>query len=209
MSVRDAVIPTIWKLALILPIPKPGKPTDQSTSHRPISLLSPVVKVLVRLLLPSITSSLHAAPSQHGFRPDRSTTTALLPLCQQISEGFNASKPASRSAFVAVDILKAFNAVNITLLLQQISSSDLHHSIVRWLSTYLHGTKASCVYQGYGSKFHTVHIGVPQGSVLSPALFNFFTSDFPDVSGSKLSFADDFTISASAPAPTLLQPIDM
>jgi hypothetical protein len=52
MSVRDAVVPTICKTALILPILKPGKPADQGTSYRPISLLSLVIKVLKRLLLP-------------------------------------------------------------------------------------------------------------------------------------------------------------
>jgi hypothetical protein len=154
--------------------------------------------------LPSLMSSLQAAPSQHGFRPDRSTTTALLPLCQQISEGFNATKPASRSAFVAIDISKTFDTVDVTLLLQEISSSGLHHNLVRWLSSYLRGRKATCVYQGCRSKYRTIDIGVPQGSVLSPPLFNFFTSDFPDVSGSKPSFADDFTIGKSDPDPKVI-----
>jgi retron-type reverse transcriptase len=122
---------------------------------------------------------------------------ALLPLCHQISEGFDADKPATRTAFVAVDISKAFDTFDITLLLQQISRSELRHNLVRWLSTILHGRKAACVYQGCRSRFRTVHIGVPQGSVLSPALFNHFTSNFPEVSGSKSSFADDFTIGKS------------
>jgi hypothetical protein len=85
------------------------------------SLLSPAIKILERLILPSLTSSLFAAPTQHDFRQNRLTTTALLPLAQLISEGFNINKLASRTIAAAIDISKAFDTVDITLLLGQIS----------------------------------------------------------------------------------------
>jgi hypothetical protein len=137
LSVRDAVIPVIWKTALVLPIPKAEKLADQGLSYRPISLLSPAIKILERLLLPTLTISLQAALTQHGFRMDRSTITALLPMSSAISEGFNCDKTTSRTAWVAIDISKAFDTVDISLLLKQISASDLHHNYVRCLSSYL------------------------------------------------------------------------
>jgi hypothetical protein len=78
LSVRDVVVPAIWKTTLIIPVPKPGKSADQGLSYRPIFLLSPAIKVLERLLLPSLTSTLYAAPSQHGFHMDRLTITVVL-----------------------------------------------------------------------------------------------------------------------------------
>jgi hypothetical protein len=51
LSVKDSVIPAIWKKVLVLPGLKPGKPADQGSSYRPISLISPVVKIFERLLL--------------------------------------------------------------------------------------------------------------------------------------------------------------
>jgi hypothetical protein len=58
LSVSCANIPAIWKLVNIIPILKPGKPASDSKLYRPISLLSPVVKILERLLLPFVTTEL-------------------------------------------------------------------------------------------------------------------------------------------------------
>jgi hypothetical protein len=89
--------------------------------------------------------------------------------------------------------------VDIPSLLDQISNSDLHHNLVKWLAAYLRGRSAACNYHGKQFKFRSIHIGVPQGSVLSPLLFNYYVSNFPDLSDLKTSFADDFTAAASDP----------
>ena len=39
-ALNKNIIPHTWKLANIIPIPKPNKDTDKGTSYRPISLLS-------------------------------------------------------------------------------------------------------------------------------------------------------------------------
>jgi retron-type reverse transcriptase len=123
-------------------------------------------------------------------------TTTFLPLVSKISESFNHKKPALRTVVIAVDISKVFDTVDTTLLLDMISSSDLCSNLVRWLSTYFRGRYAASTYQGCRSKFWRVHVGVPQGSVLSPVLFNNFVSDFPVPSQDLSSFADDFSVAA-------------
>ena len=55
LSVCHSVLPSIWKQALILPVPKSGKPAPVLTSYRPISLLCPASKLLERCLLPLIS----------------------------------------------------------------------------------------------------------------------------------------------------------
>jgi hypothetical protein len=44
-SVRLKYTPQAWKIADLIKIPKPGKPSNEVTSHRPISL-PPVVSKL-------------------------------------------------------------------------------------------------------------------------------------------------------------------
>ena len=45
-ALNKNIIPHTWKLANIVPIPKPNKDTDKGTSYRPISLLSVIAKTL-------------------------------------------------------------------------------------------------------------------------------------------------------------------
>ena len=66
----------IINYADIIPIHKLAKPVDQGPSYRPISLLSPAVKVVQRLILPFLTDSLPPVPCKHGFPSQRSMTTA-------------------------------------------------------------------------------------------------------------------------------------
>ena len=91
LSVTTCQIPAIWKSSLIIPIPKPSQDTSVGTSYRPILLLCPAAKVLESL--PTINKYLKPAPDQHGFRPDHSSTSALLQMPTDIAMGFNQRKP--------------------------------------------------------------------------------------------------------------------
>ena len=76
-SVNDSIIPSKWKIGKIIPLLKPGKPADEGASFRPVTILSPPIKILEALLLPDVTEAVQLANHQHGFRKGRSTTTAL------------------------------------------------------------------------------------------------------------------------------------
>ena len=199
LSYAHSRLPSIWKHAILLPLLKPGKPRDQGSSYRPISLLCPASKVLERLMLRLIAPHFQLSNTQHGFRTGRSTTTALLPLTHQIAAGFNQTLPPCRTVAMAVDFSKAFDTVDHTALLRMIHESSMSANTVRWLCTYLRGRTASCHYSGERSSRVTIHVGVPQGSVLSPMLFNAYVSSYPHTAELCTSYADDFTASASHP----------
>ena len=149
------------------------------TSYRPISLLCPAAKVLESLILPTINKYLQPAPDQHGFRPDHSTTSALLQMTTDIAMGFNQRKPPDRTICVAVDLSAAFDTVCHNNLLSKINRSQLPPATARWLSCYLTGRQAKTCFRGVKSTSRKVNTGVPQGSKLSPSLFSFYIADMP------------------------------
>ena len=89
LSVTTCQIPASWKSSLIITIPKPGKVTSVGILYRSISLLCPAAKVLESLILPTINKYLQPVPDQHGFKPDHSTTSALLQMTTDIAMEFN------------------------------------------------------------------------------------------------------------------------
>ena len=72
-ALNKNIIPHTWKLANIVPIPKPNKDTHKGTSYRPISLLSVIAKTLEKSLLPYITAN---TPMQHIYTSDLSPPSA-------------------------------------------------------------------------------------------------------------------------------------
>ena len=111
-----------------------------------------------------------------------------------MARGFRQRKPHDRSIVVALDLSKAFERVEHTLLLQEVAGTPLHSNLVRWLRSYLRGRVSYVEYQNTKSAFRRNHFGVPQGGVISPILFNFFVRDFPDCAEITVNYADDFSI---------------
>ena len=78
LSWSTAAVPSIWRRATIIPIPKAGKGPHEVTSYRPICLTSHVNKVAERMVEARLTHLLgrdNAIPTEQvGFRPRRSPT---------------------------------------------------------------------------------------------------------------------------------------
>jgi hypothetical protein len=105
---------------------------------------------------------------------------------------------------VAIDVSKAFDGVDHTLLIQKIANSMLLSNIIRWQAAYIHGRQAVCLFCSVKSKACNIKLGVPQDGLLSPTLFNYFFSDFPDQASIRPSCADNFNnTDSSSDIPTL------
>ena len=193
LSLALADISSIWKQAIIIALLKAGKPASLGTSYCPISLVSPTGKILERLLLPILNEHLHTVPIQHGRSgpPLLWNGPPLLPyfrLPTPYPRALIKGSPSRRTVSLAIDFSKAFDTVSHDLLLECLMETTLPS-----ISCYLHGRSASCQYRQARSGFRSVGAGVPQGSVISPCLFNFFVSDYPHTADLHSSYADDFT----------------
>ena len=142
LSLKHSQFPSIWKSSLIIPLLKAGKPAEDLTSYRPVSLLCPAIKIMEGLILPTLDEHLHVPDIQHGFRKQHSTVTALHDFNQNISRGFCKKKPPERTVLLQLDLSKAFDMVNHDKLLKGLEHSSLPAEIKRWFNTYLRGRQS-------------------------------------------------------------------
>ena len=196
ISLNTSNIPDIWKTSKIIPLLKPNKPSDDSGSYRPVSLLCPGIKILERLILPTLKENLPVPDIQHGFRSQHSTVTALNDFTQHVAGGFNQRKPADRTLLLQLDLSKAFDMVSHEKLMKDLNQSTLPGHLKRWFNCYLHGRQSKVLFRNELSDSRNVRAGVPQGAVTSPILFNFYIANLPTIPpGIKMvQYADDMSV---------------
>ena len=201
-SFQLGIVPAPWREGIILPIPKPGKDPSSPSSYRPITLLSCLGKLMERLVaarLDYITESTSLLlPDQCGFRRGHSTLDVLLRLEHLIRR----AQSSSQICLVCyVDLKSAFDKVWVDGLLYKLAKAGLCGAMSRWLHGYLSSRTSRVRLNGVVSDALPLLAGVPQGSVLSPLLFNLMLMDVPRHDGVDVFlYADDITICCSGPS---------
>ena len=106
----------IWRRALVVAIPKPGKPVGDPKSYRPISLLCVPYKILERLIYARVEPLIDPLlpKEQAGFRRGKSTVDQVVLLTQNIEDSFEAKKKAGT---VFVNLTAAYDTVPRTVAL--------------------------------------------------------------------------------------------
>ena len=98
---------------------------------------------------------------------------------------------------VAARLKKAFDNVSHRRLVHKLIQAGFGGKLRNWLCSYLSGRRQRVTVLGATSEDLPVTPGVPQGSVLGPALFLLYVNDLPEVISSViivLMFADDTKI---------------
>ena len=193
------IIPHIWKLANIVPIPKPNKDIDKGTSYKPISLFSVIAQTLEKSLLPCIIANIPNTPTQHGYKAQQSTVTALHALNNTVAKVFNQIAPAVRAITVALDMSNAFDTINIHTLIRKLLQTKIPDTIIKFIANYIKGRKAYTTYINPTPSQRLFKTGVPQGGALSPPLFNIYTAviPLPRAPIQVMAYADDITITST------------
>src|SRR5579872_865454 len=132
---------------------------------------------------------------------NHSTVTALHKITNTIAKGFNEPQPPSCTVLVSLDMSKAFDTVNINKLINKIHTTTILPNMINLFANYVTGRKAFTQFQNTTSKKQTLKTGVPQGGMLSPALFNIYTSDIPTPPNNVQleTYADDINTLTSHP----------
>lgn len=199
---RVGYFPKAWKEAMLVIILKPGKDKNLISSYRPISLLNIFGKLFEKVIYWRLGEHLESTgfffPGQLGFRKHRETTELLFELTQDILRGM--SHRGTLAASVLFDAEKAFDKVWTKGLLYKIQTLGIFPTrIVRLLASYFQDRKIQVRVGPAISSQHNITAGTPQGSILSPLLYNISTNDLSNyiaTNGVKIrQFADDLKIS--------------
>ena len=176
---RTGTHPALWKVARVLPIPKPGADLHQAKGYRPIALLNVMSKVLEGIVKDRLNyflesrSCLHDA--QQGFRASRSTDLALWRFVSSASLALKV-KPARRCVAVALDIQRAYDTVDHIGLLWKLYQHEAPRYLVAWVRAFL-ADRSGILALNEAEVPFAIQTGVPQGSPLSPTLFLLFIDD--------------------------------
>ena len=192
---KNGKIPQIWKDSIIVPIHKSGKPPKDINSYRPIALTSHTCKLFESIILHRLTHFCEKNSiipvNQAGFRKNRSSIEHLVKLSTQIKHQFARRKNVLATFF---DIKKAYDQVWHHRLLQKISSVGLHGNIFSFIENFLlHRTVSVRVGSTYSDP-RQIDMGIPQGSLIAPILFNIMMHDLPKAVSKHVTlvqYADD------------------
>ena len=188
------------KNAEVIPLYK-NKEKDLCINYRPISLLMTMSKLLEKIVYKrtydflDTTGQLYS--SQYGFRSKHSCENAISELVGQVVKGHNRKE---HTAAIFLDLLKAFDALDHSLLLKKLELHGIRGNALCWFTSYLSNRKMRVKYCGEGESTYLnwkkVTHGTPQGSCLGPLLFLIFCNDLHQnlTYLSCIQFADDTTL---------------
>ena len=129
---------------------KPDKLPSLTTSYRPISLMSSIVRLFERVIEQRLRSYLEDIcfinKYQSGFRQNNSTDDHLFKLSQIVMESFNRGEHVV-AAFL--DVEKVYDNVWHNGLRYKIFMLDLPTKMARWLSDFLVGRAIQVNVKGF------------------------------------------------------------
>ena len=185
-AMNETWITPVWKGT------NKGNPSD----YRPIAITNHLMEVLERVvrleIVDFLTTNGVLDDQQHGGRALRSTVSQLLDqnnwIIDSLDEGSNVD-------LLYLDFSKAFDLVDLSILVQKLNSASITGKALEWIMSFLSNRQQRVRVENSLSSERKVRSGVPQGSVLGPVLFLMYIADLqltnPGTHSKLLKFVDN------------------
>lgn len=200
-------LPKQWKTAKTILLPKPNKPPGIE-GLRPISLTSCVGKVMEHVLNNRWQRYLeeqgYYSDSMLGFRSHLGTQDAMLLLQREVLNPVGGVPQKDNRAILGLDLQSAFDRVKHSAILANMAKFGMGERSYNYVKSFL--TRRTARLEVGSEKLSERElgcVGTPQGSVISPLLFNLIMIDVArslDALSPKIRYciyADDVTIWAT------------
>ena len=199
---ETGTFPETWREATIIPILKPGKSGLDPLHYRPISLTSSLCKLMEKMVNMRLSWFLEHhnifSNAQCGFRKHRSSVDHILALDTEARSCFTQKKHLGAVFF---DIEAAYDTVLRPVILRKLYQYGIRGRMGLFIKNFLSNRSFRVRVGNHLSSTFSQESGIPQGGVLSVALFAIVINDIGEnlpASIGRSLFVDDLAIWFSA-----------
>ncbi|KAF2362270.1 Reverse transcriptase domain [Trinorchestia longiramus] len=193
-AISAGYFPIKLKHTIMIFLPKPSTSQHEIKNYRPISLLDIHGKLLDKIFTYRLTNHLTMHniynKRQHGFRHGRGTHTALATLHETLHSHLN---QRNKVDVILRDVSKVFDKAWHTGLKHKLSQLNIDPLFTKILTNFLSDRTAAIRIANPTVQSFPIKSGVPQGALISPALYIFYTHDLPSPTPNTdyIAFPDD------------------